>query len=205
LTVSLHRVRRVAGIDTSYDGTRYAVALVTFCDEELDSIKTDAGDLSTPYVSKLFFLREAPILSRMLFREPIDLLFINGHGACHPYFFGLATVVGWTHRIPSIGIASRLIKGAYGRLPSRHPGIDFITLRSHVVGAAIRMEGFTKSVVVSTGFGVGLDDAIREYMHWTRFGKMPEPLRLAHLRARILLRGGPARKSACDEPRPENL
>ena len=181
-------MRRVAGIDTSYDGTRYATALVAFSDGKLDSIKTDAGEFCTPYVSKFFFLREAPLLSRLLFEEPIDLLFINGHGMSHPYFFGLATVVGWTHQMPTIGVASRLIRGDYGRMPSCHPGIDFVTLRSQVVAAAIRLKGFTRSTFVSPGFGVTLDEAIQEYMHWAISGKVPEPLRLAHLQARASLR-----------------
>ncbi len=177
-----------AGVDASYDGDRYAAALVMFRDGKFDSVKTDEGPLSTPYVSSLFFLREAPILSRVLFGEPIDLLFVNGHGVCHPYFFGLATVVGWTHNIPTVGIASRLIRGEYGRTPSRHPGIEFITLRCNVVGAAIHLKGFARPLFVSPGFGVTLDGAIQEYMRWVRIGKVPEPLRLAHLRAHRLLR-----------------
>ena len=177
-----------AGIDTSYDGNRYATALTIFRDGKLDSIKTDEGELTTPYVSKLFFLREAPLLSRLLSGENIDLLFVNGHGMCHPYFFGLATVVGWTHNIPTIGIASRLIRGDYGRVPSRHTGIDFITLKCQVVGAAVRLKNFTRSMFVSPGFGVTLDEAIQKYVQWTRDGKVPEPLRLAHLKAYRLLK-----------------
>ena len=177
-----------AGIDTSYDENCYATALAIFRDGKLDSIKTDEGELTTPYVSKLFFLREAPLLSRLLFGENIDLLFVNGHGVCHPYFFGLATVVGWTHNIRTIGIASRLIRGEYGRMPSRHPGVDFVTLKCQAVGAAVRLKNFTRSMFVSPGFGIALDEAIQEYANWARDGKVPEPLRLAHLKANRLLK-----------------
>ncbi len=177
-----------AGIDVSYDGNRYGTALVTFCDEKLERIKTDEGELNSPYVSKLFFLREAPVLSRVLFGEAIDLLFVNGHGVCHPYFFGLATVVGWTHNIATIGVAAKLIRGDYQRLPSRHPGVDFISMRCQVVGAAIRLEKFTRPLFISPGFGISLDQAVSQYLHWVRVGKLPEPLRLAHLEAHRLVK-----------------
>ncbi len=181
-------MRTIAGIDTSYDGRRYATALVIFSGEKIDSIKTDEGEITTPYVSKLFFLREAPILSRLLFGQTIDLLFVNGHGVCHPYFFGLATVVGWTHNMRTIGVASRLIKGEYDRLPSSDPSIDFVMLRGRVIGAAVRRKHGSKPLFVSQGFGVSLDTAIREYLVWSMHGRVPEPLRLAHLRSRALLR-----------------
>ncbi|HVN24694.1 MAG TPA: endonuclease V [Syntrophorhabdales bacterium] len=181
-------MRITAGIDASYGVNRYASALATFHDGKLKSVKTDEGELSAPYVSKLFFLREAPALSRLLSGEAIDLLFVNGHGVCHPYFFGLATVIGWTHNIPTIGIASRLIRGEYTRLPSRYPDIEFIMLRCQAVGAAVRLKHFSRPMFVSPGFGVTLGEAIQEYAYWARLGKLPEPLRLAHVQARSLLR-----------------
>ena len=181
-------MRITAGIDASYAVNHYASALATFHDGKLESVKTDEGELSASYVSKLFFLREAPILSRLLAGKATDLLFVNGHGICHPYFFGLATVIGWTHNIPTVGIASKLIHGEYTRVPSRHPDIEFIVLRCQTVGAAVRLKNFSRPVFVSPGFGVTLGKAIQEYVSWARVGKLPEPLRLAHLQARNLVR-----------------
>lgn len=186
-----------AGVDASYDDRRYGAALVVFQDDETWEVVTCEGEVESPYVSGLFFLREAPVLSYLLHGRKIDLLFVNGHGICHPYFFGLATVVGWTHGIRTIGVASRLIRGPYetpslkaplGQLPQGQVGISAVTLKGQVVGAAIRLKEKGRLVFISPGFGVSIGDAIRNYMDWIRCGKAPEPLRLAHLHARALLR-----------------
>lgn len=185
-----------AGIDVSYDSHRCSAALVAFHSEETWEVTTYEAETESPYISGLFFLREAPVLSRLLYGRDIDLLFVNGHGICHPYFFGLATVVGWTHKIRTIGVASRLIHSIYGP-PREQAGVTAITLRGHVVGAAIRQKEKGKPIVVSPGFGVSVEEAIVQCMRWMRRGKVPEPLRLAHLHARALLRrrspkgGGP--------------
>ncbi|MEO0250538.1 MAG: endonuclease V [candidate division WOR-3 bacterium] len=176
-----------AGIDVSYDSHRYSAALVIFHDDATWEVTTYEAETESPYVSGLFFLREAPALSCLLYGRDIDLLFVNGHGICHPYFFGLATVVGWTHRIRTIGVASRLIQGTHN-LPPQQPGVSAITLKGHVVGAAMRLKEKGRPIFVSPGFGVSVEEAVTQCMRWTRCGKVPEPLRLAHLHARAPLR-----------------
>jgi deoxyribonuclease V len=104
---------RVAGVDVSYRDDHYASALVTFEGYEVANIKVKAGVSKEPYTPSLFFLKEGPIISDLIYKEPIDLLFVNGHGICHPYSYGLATVVGMTHGIPTEGVARELIKGDY--------------------------------------------------------------------------------------------
>jgi len=82
-------------------------------DEKLKDIKVDQGISNEPYRSTLFFLKEAPIISKLIYGKSIDLLFINGHGICHPYLYGLATVIGLTHGIPTIQISPYICKKRY--------------------------------------------------------------------------------------------
>jgi len=171
----------VAGVDVSYNGTSYHAVLSIFQNGKITNVKKSKGISNEPYRTSLFFLKEAPIISQLIYREPIDLLFVNGHGICHPYRFGLATVIGLTHRIPTIGIAQRLIAGGYGEAASMYPDMRFITGDDRILGVAIGNTKSKRPVIVSQGFGISLERTIREYLRWTKNGKIPEPLRLAHI------------------------
>jgi deoxyribonuclease V len=174
----------VCGVDVAYRGNRYFSALATFRDGKLFSVKTDEGLSRSPYVSSLFFLKEGPVISKIIYGEKMDLLFINGHGICHPHRYGLATVIGLTHQIPTIGVARRLIKGEYEKIPSPDPDIIHITQESKITGMEIRAAGRKRSVFVSPGFGITMERSMSEYLRWSPKGKLPEPLRIAHIQTR---------------------
>jgi deoxyribonuclease V len=118
--------KTISGVNVSYRDEKYAAVLITFEDEKLKDIKVDQGISNEPYRSSLFFLKEAPVISKLIYGESIDLLFVNGHGICHPYLYGLATVIGFTHSILTIGIAQRLISGTYEEIESGYPDITYI-------------------------------------------------------------------------------
>jgi deoxyribonuclease V len=174
----------VAGVDVAYRGDRYFSVLAAFRDEKLFSVKTDEGLSRSPYVSSLFFLKEGPVISKLIYGEKMDLLFVNGHGICHPHHYGLATVIGLTHHIPTIGVARRLIKGKYEKIPSPDPDISHITQGGKITGLEIRAPGRKRSVFISPGFGISTEQTIAEYLQWSQKGKLPEPLRTAHIQTR---------------------
>jgi deoxyribonuclease V len=177
-------ITRVAGADVSYRENYYSSALVILEKNKTTYIKTGGGITSAPYRPSLFFLKEGPIISDLIFGEPLDLLFINGHGICHPHGYGLATVVGMTHGIPTIGFARELIKGEYDETLSSSPDISYIAQHGIIKAAAIRTSKSKKPVYISQGFGISLKRTIEEYHRWAIRGKVPEPLRLAHIHAK---------------------
>ena len=174
----------VAGVDAAYSNDRYFAALATFTDGKLSGVKTDEGFSPYPYISSLFFLKEGPVISKIIYGEKMDLLFINGHGICHPHHYGLATVIGLTHHIPTIGVTRRLIKGRYGRIDSSDPDVVYITQENRTTGVEIRPEGRKRPLYVSQGFGITLERTIAEYLKWAGKGGFPEPLRIAHIQTR---------------------
>jgi deoxyribonuclease V len=176
-------LRRVAGVDVSYDDDRYVSVLVTMQEGCIPDIKVRSGLSREAYTPTLFFLKEGPIISQLVYQEPIDLLFVNGHGICHPYSFGLATVVGLTHGLPTIGFARKLIRGNYLEVEGGKPDISFVAQKGLIVAAAVRTKERKRPVYVSQGFGISLGRTLEEYMKWSQHGKVPEPLRLAHLHA----------------------
>lgn len=180
----------VAGIDVSYKGNRYTAALIMFEGQKLTDIRIKSGISYDLYRPSLFFLKEGPIISELIYGESIDLLFINGHGICHPYSYGLATVVGMTHGIATIGFARELVKGKYDEAPSWSQNMTYITQKGIIKAVAIKLPEGKKPVYVSQGFGISLEKTIEEYRRWAVHGKVPEPLRLAHLNAKHQLSKG---------------
>lgn len=194
-------MERVAGVDVAYRDSRYWSALVIFVDGRFDRIEEDAGLSYDPYISTLFFLKEAPLISRLIYGRHIDLLFVNGHGICHPYRYGLATVVGVTSKVRTIGVARRLIRGEYERVATPCTVIDLITQRGFVLGAAIRRTPQAAELFLSPGYGLTVPEAVAEYLTWARVGKVPEPLRLAHIHARKMRREGGQAQGGAKDPR----
>ena len=182
-----HEGRRatvVCGVDVAYRADRYYAALATFTDGKLSDIKTTEGFSPYPYVSTLFFLKEGPAISKIICGEKMGLLFVNGHGICHPHHYGLATVIGLTHHIPTIGVTRRLIKGGYGRIPSPDPDLTYITQEGRITGIEVKTEGRKKPLFLSQGFGITLERTNSEYLKWSPGRRLPEPLRIAHIQTR---------------------
>jgi deoxyribonuclease V len=181
-------MKRVAGVDVSYRDNRYASALVILEEQKVVDVRVKSGTSPDPYRPSLFFLKEAPIISDLIYKEPLDLLFVNGHGICHPNLYGLATVVGLTHGIPTVGIARKLLKGQYEETGSADPSIRFVVQNKTITGMMISLKKRHRPLIVSQGFGISLKRTLNEYTRWTKNGKTPEPLRLAHLHSKRLFR-----------------
>jgi len=183
-------MKSVAGLDVSYRNDHYTAALVTFEGNEVAHITVKTGISKEAYIPSLFFLKEGPIISDLIYKESIDLLFVNGHGICHPYSYGLATVVGMTHGIPTVGFARELIEGEYDETSSGSHDIFYIVQKGLIKAAAIRTGQGKKPVYISQGFGISLKRTVEEYRKWAIRGRVPEPLRIAHFHAkRHVLKG----------------
>jgi deoxyribonuclease V len=172
-------ITTVSAVNVTYRGDRYFSALTSYKDGKLESVETDTGISGGPYASSLFFLKEGPIVSRLIYGKKTDLLFVNGHGICHPYNYGLATVIGFTHRVPTIGFARRLVEGDYGRIPSKDPSFTYITQSGSITGVGVKSETGKRPVFLSQGFGITIERMMVEYLKWAPKGKSPEPLRSA--------------------------
>lgn len=181
-------MERVGGVDVAYRGSRYWAALVVCAEGADPDLTWESGLSHEPYRSTLFFLKEAPLISRLVYARDMDLLFVNGHGTCHPFHFGLATVVGITHDIPTVGVARRLIRGDYTWRATGSAGVRLIVQSGIVVGAAVRRSPAASPLFVSPGYGMTVAEAVAHYFKWIRRAKVPEPLRLAHLHSRRLMK-----------------
>jgi deoxyribonuclease V len=176
----------VAGVDVAYrEGVAYAAAVVM--DEELGLVETAGAQCVAefPYVPGFLSYRELkPAKLAVEKLTDYDILMVNGHGLAHPRGFGLASHLGLALGVPTVGVARRLLVGAPADTdPDQTP----VTLNGKVIGA--RLTSPTGApVYVSVGHMISLDAAVELVRDYTLEGRLPEPLRLAHEAARMLMK-----------------
>lgn len=137
-----------------------------------------------PYIPGLLSFREIPMLMKAwekLETKP-DMLLVDGVGIAHPRRLGIATHLGLTLNIPTIGCAKSVLTGAYeepGNTPGEYtPLIDLKT--KEVIGAALRTKTNVKPVFISPGHLITLEDSLRIVTQCVRKHRLPEPTRFAH-------------------------
>lgn len=112
----------------------------------------------------------------LLDEEP-DLLLVEGDGINHPRRLGVASHVGLSLNIPTIGITDTLGYGSVEGEKILHDGV--------VCGVVLQTRQFAKPIYATAGYRClveaisGIVSQTLRYPH-----KMPEPLHLAHALAR---------------------
>ncbi len=142
-----------------------------------------------PYIPGLLSFREAPAIIaafEKLDTKP-DLLMIDGCGINHPRFAGLATHVGVTLDIPTIGVAKNLLCGT-GSIPDKPGEASPITYHDREVAYYYKSKRGCRPLIVAPGHKVSPGTALSIVKCCMRKHKLPEPTRLAHLCANKLKR-----------------
>ena len=100
---------------------------------------------------------------------------------------GLASHLGLVLGVPTIGCAKSILCGQHGDLGDE-PG-DCVSLLDgdEVVGSALRTKRRVKPVYVSIGHRIDLDEACRWVLACCRGYRLPEPTRLAHQSASVVV------------------
>jgi deoxyribonuclease V len=187
----------VVGVDQAFPGDRVASALVAMRDGEVLERASAVTDPSIPYIPGLLSFREGEsILAAFeaLSVEP-DLALFDGSGRIHFRQAGLATHMGVTLDLPSVGVAKSLL---CGRLidPPEEPFPEGTRIpvvadgrvevgEGTVLGYAVQTrqyEGGSRHVnplYVSPGHRVSAGTAATLAEAYCAGYKLPEPIRLA--------------------------
>jgi deoxyribonuclease V len=179
-------LRRVAGVDASYDRsagvTRAAVAVLAFPGLEPAAQRVVRRRTRFPYVPGYLSFRETPALLAALARLPQrpDLVLCDAHGLAHPRRFGLACHLGVLLDVPTIGVAKSRLTGTHAPVPE--PRGAWVPLRdgAETIGAVLRTRAGVRPVYVSVGHRVGLETAIALVLRCAPRTRLPEPIRRAH-------------------------
>jgi deoxyribonuclease V len=170
----------VTGMDVSYREDRaYACAVIHHLPTRT-VVKT--GTLITnceyPYIPGHFYLREGPVLIKLLERiEDTGPILVDGNGILHPRRMGLASYIGVKTGRQIIGIAKSLL---LGEVAERKDNCALVSDAEEVIGAALWIGNKQKPVYVSVGHKISLKTAI-EITLAASFENYPEPLRQAHI------------------------
>ncbi|MEM3874338.1 MAG: endonuclease V [Candidatus Bathyarchaeia archaeon] len=174
-------IRYVAGVDVAYAGSlaTSAVAVLDYDSLGLVEAQTAVCKVTFPYVPTLLSFRELPptlMCIRKLKIQP-DVFLVDGQGYAHPYRCGFASHLGVVLGKPTIGVAKSRLVGEVEPFNDR----DFAYLwhEGETVGVALKTS-VGKILYVSVGHMVSLKTAIEIVRHCTRYGGVPEPLRMAH-------------------------
>ena len=179
-------IRYVAGVDVAYMAEFSIGSVVVLEFRSLSPVEFEASIVRTrfPYVPTLLSFRELPPIISALSKLRIspDVFLVDGHGLAHPYRLGFASHLGVTINKPTIGVAKKLLCGTVEK-PANREEVSFIRENDEVLGAALFLKFSKKPIYVSIGHMVSLETAIKIVKMCVRRGRIPEPIRLAHLKA----------------------
>ncbi len=98
---------RVVALDISYSGRRGVGVAVDFQDGL--SYEVAVREAKSPYIPNYLYLREGEILEMLVKKEAVNV--IDGNGIIHRDGRGVATLVGVSKNVETVGIAKSLLIG----------------------------------------------------------------------------------------------
>lgn len=187
----------VAGVDQGFDDGNAISAVVLLENGQVIERVHATKETEIPYVPGLLSFREGgAILAAFerLEREP-DVVFVDGSGRIHFREAGLATHVGVTLDVPTVGVAKSLLCGTPREslaepLPEGERVIieadgDVTAPDGTTIGYAVQTRQYDSDqrhinpLYVSPGHRIGAETAA-DLVEWYATGyKLPEPTRLA--------------------------
>ena len=177
--------RFVAGADCAFAKSErlvYAVALVW--DREANRLVDVAGvtrELVVPYVPGFLSFREGPAILDAIaqLNHPFGAITFDGQGIAHPRRCGLATHLGVTLDVPSVGVAKSRLIGTFAEPATGAGSSSPLMHRDEEIGVVLRTRDDVRPLFVSVGHRVDLPSAVAIVRACVTRYRIPEPTRLA--------------------------
>jgi deoxyribonuclease V len=177
LTDSFGPIKRVGGVDCSYLSHEFIIAGLVVLD--LQTLKPfyrtyDMRKLTFPYIPGLLAYREADSMIGAITKAKVkpDLVMVDGFGTNHPRRCGIATQIGITLDMPTIGVGKSFLCGTLKG--------DWIYQDGVMTGKLVRAKPDQKPVYVSPGHKISLRSAVKIVKQCMGGHRQPGPTRLAH-------------------------
>ncbi len=197
--ISLEALTVIAGADQAFLHTSdtdnenpterivSAVVLLAYPSLEFITSAYSVEQVDFPYIPGLLSFREARALINAFhaLKTKPDLLVIDGGGINHPRFAGLATHVGVSLDIPTIGVTKNLLCGT-GEVPREEGESHLITYQGREVGYYFKSKKGAKPIIVAPGHRISVETSLKLIKSCIRNHKLPEPIRIAHLYANMI-------------------
>ncbi len=180
----------VAGVDQAFisgeEGGELVVSGAVALDSSLQLISKSWAVIETtfPYVPGLLSFREgtcAVEAARRLDPAP-TILFVDGCGINHPRRAGLASAIGVSLDLPTVGVSKNVLCGSFDP-PRRVGDASPLVHRGEMVGYVLFSKKRCRPIVVAPGHRVSVESALTLAQRYLRDHKLPEPCFLAHQHA----------------------
>ncbi len=177
----------IAGVDVSLErfGTELFAGIIVLSYPALVPIEHAVikVPVTFPYVPGLLSFREIPGLLQCFekLKTKPDICIVDGQGIAHPRRLGIATHVGLTLDIPTIGCAKSRLYGSYIE-PTEVGEVSPITdpKTKERIGWVLKSKVRSNPLVISPGHNITLEETLTITKHCLRGYRLPEPTRLAH-------------------------
>lgn len=203
------KLKRIGGMDISASKTNPDVAVVALvvCDADSFEVlyeKYEFVTMTQPYVPGFLAFREVEHLLKLvkeLKKTKPDfmpqIILTDGNGILHSNRFGLACHLGVLADIPTIGCGKTVfsvdginkagVKSASKTLKKAGDFLYLQGLSGAIWGAAFKStDKSTNPIIVNVGHRIKLDTALKIVKSTTKF-RVPEPVRIADKRSRVLI------------------
>jgi deoxyribonuclease V len=182
------QIALIGAVAQSSDAGRvFSSAVVVDSQMNIVDEASAVAEMHVPYVRGFLFFCEGPALIaavQKLHAQP-DALLVHGCGINHPRFAGLASHVGVLLNLSTVGVSRRPLCGDYVE-PLRVGTFTALTFKGKILGFVLKTGIRTKPIFISPGNRVSLFGALRLVRRCTGVHRLPEPLQVAHARARYL-------------------
>lgn len=185
----------VAGVDQAFipaeGGRELVVSAAVALEPSLRVISRSSAVLEAtfPYIPGLLYYREGPAALEAVrgLSDSPTLLFVDGCGVNHPRRAGMASIIGVTLDMPTVGVTKKLLCGTFE--PPGPGEASPLIYEGDRVGYVLFSKKGCRPIVVAPGHRVSVDSALDLARRYLRGHKLPEPCLLAHSHANEIRRG----------------
>ena len=177
--------RFVAGADAAFSkdkSTVFAAAVVWDREERrIVEVRTASRPAEVPYVPGFLSFREGPAVLAAIeqLRTKFGVIMFDGQGYAHPRRCGLATHLGVTLDVPSVGVAKSRLIGTHVEPGAAAGNGAALMDKGEQIGVVLRTKDGTRPLFVSVGHRVDLQSAVALVMACRTKYRIPEPTRAA--------------------------
>jgi len=180
-------IELVAGVDVAFRGDMAygACVLLSYPDLRVLEVSISEVEVRLPYVPGFLAFREVPAMLKALrgLGQRPDVVLVDAQGIAHPRRCGEATHLGVVAGVPTVGVAKRRLYGRYWPEPKWPDTWTLLRDEKGPLGFVYLSKARCRPIIISPGHMVSFSSALEIVRSCIRRHKLPEPTRLAHLKA----------------------
>jgi deoxyribonuclease V len=179
--------RFVAGVDGAFSTDKQTVfaAAVVYDREEQRVVEVAHArrDAEVPYVPGFLSFREGPAVLAAIgnLTHPFGAICFDGQGYAHPRRCGLASHMGITLDVPSVGVAKSRFIGTFEEPAPSAGSFSQLEDKGEEIGIVLRSRDGVRPLFVSVGHRVDLASARALVLACVTRYRIPEPTRQADI------------------------